>query len=271
MIPLPDFLAPYLDIILAVCFFIGALILAKVVNVVLRRYLAALTVKTDSILDDIMLRNLSRPIFLAIVLGGVYFAARTLNVLAPYALWLETGFTVVFTLFIAFIVVRIFNGFLEWYAKEVAMKKKAKVDENFLAIIRKVLYLVVFAVALLWMLGQLGIEITTLIATLGIGGLAVALALQPTLSNFFSGTYVIMDRPVKIGDYIELESGERGYIESISWRSTRIRMLGDNLLIIPNSKLAESKIINYYSPRKELSVIVKCGVAYGSDLEKVEK
>jgi len=271
MIAVPELLAPYTDVIFAVIIFAGAVVLAKVINLILKRYLAALTVRTDSILDDIMLRNLSRPVFMAIILAGVYFAGRGLSILAPYLSWFEAGFTIIFTLLAALIVVRIFTGLLEWYAQEVAVKKKAKVDKNFLAISRKAIYLVVFAVALLWMLGQLGIEITTLVATLGIGGLAVALALQPTLSNFFSGAYIIMDRPIKIGDYIELESGEKGYIENISWRSTRIRMLGNNLLIVPNSKLAESKIINYYAPKKELSVVVKCGVAYGSDLEKVER
>jgi len=129
----------------------------------------------------------------------------------------------------------------------------------------------VFLVAVVAMLGQLGIEITTLIATLGVGGLAIALALQGTLSNFFAGAYMILDKPIRVGDYIELEGGDKGYVQDIGWRSTKIKMLGDKVVIIPNSKIAESKLINYDQPTRAMSVIISCGVGYNENLEKVEK
>jgi len=261
----------YTDIVISVGIFLFSLLLAFAVRRGLKVYLSKLTAKTDTVLDDIMLRNLSRPIYFAIILAGLLAASQSLKILSEYANILHAGFIILFTILGAFIVVRILNGLLEWYAIEVAKKVHAEVDKHYLSTIHKAIYIVVFAVALLWMCGQLGIEITTLIATLGIGGLAVALALQPTLSNFFSGAYVIMDKPIKIGDYIELDTGERGYVENIGWRSTRIRVFGDNYLIIPNSKLAEAKIINYCQPMKETTFSVECGVAYGSDLEKVEK
>ena len=128
-----------------------------------------------------------------------------------------------------------------------------------------------FLVAVVAMLGQLGIEITTLIATLGVGGLAIALALQGTLSNFFAGAYMILDKPIRVGDYIELEGGDKGYVQDIGWRSTKIKMLGDKVVIIPNSKIAESKLINYDQPTRAMSVIISCGVGYNENLEKVEK
>lgn len=121
------------------------------------------------------------------------------------------------------------------------------------------------------LLGTLGISITPLIASLGISSLAVALALQPTLANFFSGVQLIMDKPIRVGDYIELDSGEQGFVERIGWRSTWIKMLPNNTLIMPNSVLSESRIINYFYPEKELSVPVEVGVHYDSDLEFVEQ
>jgi small-conductance mechanosensitive channel len=120
-------------------------------------------------------------------------------------------------------------------------------------------------------LGTLGISITPIIASLGITSLAVALALQPTLENFFSGVQLVIDKPIRVGDYIELDSGEQGFVERIGWRSTWIKMLPNNIVIMPNSKLSQSKIINYYYPEKVLSVPVEVSVHYSSDLEHVER
>lgn len=124
--------------------------------------------------------------------------------------------------------------------------------------------------AFLIILDRLKITITPFLASLGIGGLVVALALQDTLSNFFSGIYISIDKPIRIRDYVKLESGE-GYVTHIGWRSTRFRMLSNNNLIIPNAKLLGNQITNFSLPDPEVSVVVQLGVSYQSDLEKVEK
>jgi len=124
---------------------------------------------------------------------------------------------------------------------------------------------------LLVLLGTLGISITPIIASLGITSLAVALALQPTLENFFSGVQLVIDKPIRVGDFIELESKEQGFVEKIGWRSTWVKMLPNNMIIIPNSQLSKSRIINYFYPEKELSVPVDVSVHYSSDLEFVEQ
>jgi small-conductance mechanosensitive channel len=120
-------------------------------------------------------------------------------------------------------------------------------------------------------LDNLGISITPILTTLGIGSLAVAIALQDTLGNFFAGLYVKADRFIEPGQYVRLESGEEGYVAHIGWRSTRIRMLPNNMVIVPNSKIVQSIITNYYLPEKELAVLVQVGVHYDSDLRKVEQ
>ncbi|HCU24910.1 MAG TPA: mechanosensitive ion channel protein MscS [Deltaproteobacteria bacterium] len=129
----------------------------------------------------------------------------------------------------------------------------------------------VYSVFILIFLDTAGISITPLVASLGVGGVAVALALQDTLSNFFSGLYVIVDQPVRVGDYVRLDGGEEGFVESIGWRSVRIRKLQNNSVVVPNSKLAACIITNFDLPEKELAVLVDVGVDYGSDLEKVER
>jgi small-conductance mechanosensitive channel len=130
---------------------------------------------------------------------------------------------------------------------------------------------ITLGVGMLVIMGTLGISITPIIASLGITSLAVALALQPTLSNFFSGVQLVMDKPIRVGDFVELDSGEQGIVEKIGWRSTWIKMLPNNIVIMPNSLLSESKIINYFYPTKELSVPVEVRVHYDSDLEHVEQ
>ncbi len=130
---------------------------------------------------------------------------------------------------------------------------------------------IILCLGTLVLMGTLGISITPIIASLGITSLAVALALQPTLENFFSGVQLVIDKPVRVGDFIELDSGEQGFVEKIGWRSTWIKMLPNNTIIIPNSVLSNSKITNYFYPEKELSVPVEVGVHYGSDLERVEE
>jgi len=120
-------------------------------------------------------------------------------------------------------------------------------------------------------LKQFGVEITPLLAGLGIAGIAVAMALKDTLSNFLSAIYITADRPMKLGDYIELDAKTAGYVVDIGWRTTRLRTWDHNYLILPNSKIAESVFRNYNAPKTEMTTLVSCGVAYDSDLEKVEK
>jgi len=129
----------------------------------------------------------------------------------------------------------------------------------------------VIGIGILILLDSLGVPITTVLATLGVGSLAVALALQDTLGQFFAAIYVAVDQPVRLGDYIRLGGGEEGFVERIGWRSTRLRMLQNSLIVIPNSKLATSTITNFYLPEPEMSLPVSVSVAYGSDLEKVQR
>lgn len=117
----------------------------------------------------------------------------------------------------------------------------------------------------------MGISITPILASLGIGSLAVALALQDTLSNFFAGIYVSVDKPVQKGDFIRLETGDEGCVSDVGWRSTRIRTGNNNVVIIPNAKLIGSVLTNYNLPTREVAVAVEFTVAHDSDLGKVEK
>jgi small-conductance mechanosensitive channel len=129
----------------------------------------------------------------------------------------------------------------------------------------------ILIIGFLIILSTLGISITPLITALGVGGLAVALALQDTLANFFSGMHILMEKSIRIGDFIKLETGQEGYVDDITWRTSRIRMLPNNVVVIPNSKLAQSIVTNYYLPEKRMSLLIPIGVSYSSDPDQVEK
>lgn len=129
----------------------------------------------------------------------------------------------------------------------------------------------VLAVGLLVLLGSLGISITPLLTALGVGGLAVALALQGTLANLFAGVHILASRTVRPGHYVALDSGQSGYIVDINWRNTTVRQLAGNLVVIPNARFADAIVVNYHQPAEDLSVPVQVRVGYDCDLAHVER
>lgn len=142
---------------------------------------------------------------------------------------------------------------------------------NIRAPVELVTKIILFAIGVMLILDNLGVSLTPLLTTLGIGSLAVAIALQDTLGNAFAGLHIKADRPIENGQFIRLDSGDEGYVEWIGWRSTRIRMLPNKTAVVPNSKLVQSTIINYDLPDLEVAVLVQVGVHYDSDLKKVER
>jgi small-conductance mechanosensitive channel len=123
----------------------------------------------------------------------------------------------------------------------------------------------IFAVGLLVILSALGIQITPLLTALGVGGLAVALALQDTLSNLFAGIHLLADRPIRVGDYVKLSEGVEGFVTDVGWRSTRIRTLLSNIVVLPNQTVAKSTITNYDMPDSRVGHPMKIVVPFGAD------
>src|SRR5206468_6100788 len=128
----------------------------------------------------------------------------------------------------------------------------------------------VLAIGFLVVLQTLGISITPLLTALGVGGLAVGLALQDTLANLFAGIHILLSRQVRPGDFVRLASGQEGYIQDVTWRYTTIRQLANNLTIVPNTQLASAVTANFSLPDPQQAVLLDVGVSYDSDLRKVE-
>jgi small-conductance mechanosensitive channel len=130
---------------------------------------------------------------------------------------------------------------------------------------------IVISIGVLIVLNQMGISIAPILTGLGVGGVAMALAMQETLSSIIAGINIVLAGKVRVGDFIRLETGEEGFVEDISWRSTTVRDLSNAIIVVPNSKLASAIVKNYHLPEKELSLVIPVSVSYESDLEKVEK
>lgn len=214
---------------------------------------------------EFILKQISLPVLILVFFIGLYTSLKSLTIIEKYYLWVDGAFFIITVFIFAFLVTRILDVLmLGWLKVRRGFKRTP-------GLLNKAINVIIFIIAIAVILGYFDFDITPLIAGVGLGALAIGLALQSTLSNFFAGIHLISDKPINVGDYIELDKDTSGIIEDIGWRSTRIRTLTDNLLIIPNGKLAESNIINYSMPVKDFSIWVPCGVAYESDLKKVEK
>ena len=179
--------------------------------------------------------------------------------------------TVALVLIGARALVKVFGAVTDWYSETWAGSTMTQLDDRMLPVVRRVVPISVYGIGFLIALDTLGVSISPLLGGLGITGLAVALGLQPTLSNFFAGTNVISEGAFSEGDYIELQGGPAGYVQSVGLRSTRVRTWLNNEVIIPNSVVANSTMVNYSRPDPRMNVLVTCGVSYDSDLARVNE
>lgn len=144
-------------------------------------------------------------------------------------------------------------------------------DQQVTTLSRNVAWIIVVTFGILILLNGLGVSITPMVTAFGVGGIAVALAVQDPLANLFAGLLVTLARQVRVGDYIKLDAGVEGEIIDFTWRLTRIRTLADKIVLVPNAKLAQAIVTNYSLPNRDVLVPIDVGVDAASDLEQVER
>ena len=253
-------------VITAVGILIG-LIAAAVFYKLVFPLLMRITEWTPSDLDTKLLSATRRPLTLAVLLLGVYLSiVIPLNLDAGQREQVDTIFELLGVVLGVFVVVALVSKTMDWYLENLADRTDHMVDLRLFPLLRRVSVVLIYGLGALLILDLLDINISPLITGLGIGGIAVALALQPTLANLFAGTYVMTEGVISPGDYIALEGGITGYVVEVGWRSTRIRTWQNNLVIVPNNKFAETIITNFQRPVPAVNVWLTCGVSYDSDL-----
>ncbi|MEC8812399.1 MAG: mechanosensitive ion channel family protein [Pseudomonadota bacterium] len=248
---------------------LGSLLAALLIKRLVLKHLQNVTSQSRYYYDSLLISALSFPLSLLIVILHMLLLEYLLLALKVEVFSLQAFSEPAYKILLIIAVVVFADRFLFGLLHRQTTRSEALANSK--GILVGITRGIVFGIGALVLLGTLGISVTPIIASLGITSLAVALALQPTLENFFSGVQLVIDKPIRVGDYIELDSGEQGFVEKIGWRSTWIRMLPNNTVIMPNSVLSQSKIINYFYPEKELSVPVEVSVHYNSDLEEVER
>lgn len=220
---------------------------------------------TDTQVDDILIKSLKTPSILWCIATGLYAGLLFSDLAEKHITYISKVIHVIIifsiTIAVANLAGRIFRNYVQ--------SSNLPIPTTGLAF--AILKGTIIAVGILIILSVLGISITPLITALGVGGLAVALALQDTLANLFAGIHILVERSIRVGDFIRLETGQEGFVDDITWRTTRIRMLPNNMVVIPNSKLSQSIVTNYYLPEKRMATTIPVNVSYSSNPERIEQ
>lgn len=221
--------------------------------------------KTKTEIDNLIIGTIKFPSILLCIGIAIYIGLDSSEISAKYAAHIIKATHVLIivsvTVACANLVTRLFINYVE--------KKAVSVQST--GLLNVLIKITVYLIGFIVVLNIFGVSIAPLITALGIGGLAVGLALKDTLENLFAGIHIMTEKTVRVGDFIRLETGQEGYVEDISWRTTRIRMLQNNMLVIPNSKLSQSIVVNYSLPEKRMSLQIPVSVSYFEDPEKVER
>jgi small-conductance mechanosensitive channel len=232
---------------------------------VLLRSLRRVAARTHWTWDDVIIQALSGPLLIAIFASGLLILGRILPLSPEWDRAFDVLLAAAIPLALVLSIDRLTRGALERAASRSPVLVGAR------GLILGAVRGLIISIGILIFLDSIGISITPLLASLGVGSLAVALALQETLANLFAGLHIVVDRPLEPGHYVRLEGGEEGFVARVGWRSTWIRTRPGNVVIVPNSKLASSVILNTSLPTPDQAFLVQVGVDYGSDLEHVER
>ncbi len=242
--------------------FIVCLVLGFVVRSILFRAVK----RANSQIKDILIQSLRGPIIIWAVILGADQATRNSTAPQRYVQQIHVVLLALWIVSLTIMAAEFIGNLVRFYGGRVtgAAGRSATLTRN-------VAQLVVSAIGLLILLNHMGVDIRPLLTALGVGGLAVALALQDTLSNLFAGFYISLAGQLHIGDYVKLNSGEEGYVEDITWRSTTLRALGGNLIFVPNSKLGQAIFTNYNLPNPKMGASINLRLPYDCDLDRVEQ
>jgi MscS family membrane protein len=247
----------------------GTLIVIWLMSRFLETHIKRLTQRSRSGLDNMLLSALKRPLIYLIALIGLWFGLQQADfIIEPDNEVLTTIFFVSYFVLGYFTVYRLVIGFIDWYDAEIAEHTATSLDEQILPFFRRVLLVILTLIAVVILLGHFNVNVSAVVATLGVGSLAIALAAQEVLADTISGFILVIDRPFRIGDRIELEEiNTWGDVQDIGLRSTRILTRDNRLVSVPNSLIGKNRIINHSIPSTQYRVQTHVEVAYGTDID----
>jgi MscS family membrane protein len=249
---------------------IGSYVAARLLSLLFARVFARLAARTTSTVDDRLVLAWKRPLTYLLFLVGAYAAAHRLPV-EPRALRYVDG--VLFTAAVFLLALATMRGFAlltEWYLAKSRVAGSHALATEFAPLFSKLGRVFITMVAITILLQHLGVNVASLVVSLGVGSLAVGLAAQDTLANMFAGFTLMVDRPFRVGDRVQLATGEQGDVEAIGMRATRIRTTDETLLVVPNSVLVKDRLVNLTQPTRSITTKADVSVGFGTDLAVVK-
>ena len=243
---------------------------SQLVILISQKIVLKLTEKTKTDIDNKIVEKTSKPLSLVLILFGILIAFKSLDFIPSVDWVIGRILYSLKAIVVIYIVIKTADIIIDSWGFNFAKKTHSRIDYQLLEIFHKISLVLLSIIGFLIILKTWGVEIGPLLASLGIAGIAVAFALQNTLGNIFGGISVILDKTVKVGDIIRLQDMTQGEVVDVGLRSTKLRTSNNEIVIVPNGRVADAQIHNYALPDARLRLFVEFGVEYGSDIEKVK-
>lgn len=245
-----------------------SLVLAFIIDPIVHHY----TKKTKTEADDRFLQIVRTPFFLLLFIYGAISSLEILNINPSYLFTLSILYHTILILVVTWLVYRVYKDVILFYASEKAEETETELDDTLLPVADKIGSILIWTFGLMVLMGYFGYDLTMFVAGMGVMGLVIAFAAQDTLANFFSGLYLLMDRPFKTGDQILRSDGDVYEVKHVGMRSTRLyNVFKHQIVSIPNNALANNEIINIMKPDRRIKVNVGVGIAYNADIKKAKE
>ena len=258
-------------LLMATLLFAAFWLFSQAVCYIINRWGSKLTSFTSTDLDDRILKRITPSISLFLTFLGVYLAFRTLPLNEKLFRFLSGGLFIANVVIVCILLYRVLHETLDWYSDRQQEPGGTAISRQMSPIIEKITMLFIIGGAMMVVLKHFNYDILSLVTALGIGSLAIGMAAKDTLAHVISGFTLMIDRPFRIGDRIQLANGQTGDVEDIGLRSTKIKTLDNQFLVIPNSDLCNTMVQNLAFPDRRLKGRINIGVSYSSNVEEVKK
>ena len=252
--------------IVSLAIFLAFVVVGWIIYHVFERYFSNWAKKTKTHLDDEILKNVKKPVYFFVILVGAFYALNNFTFLKPFSTELSFTFSIVEILLVTFVITRVVNVVIAWYYEK---RAKEKMSKHILFVLRKTINAIICIFAFFIILYVLKIDLSGVVVGLGVGGIAIAFALQNILSDFFSAFSIYFDKPFEIGDFIVV--GEySGTVTKIGMKSTRVQLLQGEELVLSNRELTNASIRNFKKMKKR-RISFSFGVTYDTPIDKLKK
>ena len=254
------------ELILPCLLFAGTVLAGFLLRRILFASVRSWARRTNSRLDTFITEGLNTPILIWAVILGAHVATQNSDIPDKILRHIPRTLEVLWLVSLMLAAAHLAGNMVKFYGSRVTGEQAVT------SLTQKLAQVVVVVIGVIWILKVVfDFSLTPVLTTLGVGGLAVALALQDTLSNLFAGFYTSMSGLIRIGDYIKLNTGEEGFVVDINWRSTTIRAMANNLIVVPNAKLGQAIFTNFSLPEPRMGISLFFNVGYESDIDQVER